>query len=57
MFNNPDKYVFASYPLASPSWSKWTQYQQDTMQQALLGRLSIGQLTDRWETFWKDAGL
>ena len=53
MFKNPQKYVFTSYPLANPGWTKWTKYQQDTMQLCLLGKLSIEQMTDKWYEYWK----
>ena len=55
MFANPQKYVFTSYPLANPAWPKWTKYEQDTMQQALLGRISLDKLTTEWFNFWKKA--
>ncbi len=55
MFENPEKYVFTSYPLANPAWPKWTQFQGDTMQQALLGKISLEELTTKWENYWKKA--
>ena len=55
MFANPKKYVFTSYPLANKGWPKWTKFQQDTMQQALLGRISLDELTTKWNDYWKKA--
>ncbi len=55
MFENPEKYVFTSYPLANPSWPKWTQFEGDTMQKVLLGKMGIDELTEKWEKFWKEA--
>ena len=55
MFEHPDTYVFTSYPLNNKKWTEWNEYQQDTMQQVLLGNMTPQEALNKWYDFWKDA--
>ncbi len=57
MFNNRAQYQFTKYPIANKNWGKWNDYQEKTMQQVLLGKLSIDQCLKQWTEFWEKAGI
>jgi multiple sugar transport system substrate-binding protein len=57
MFNDTKHYQFTKYPIDNEEWGDWNQVQQDTMQNVLLGKLSIKDALKQWTKFWKDAGL
>lgn len=57
MFNDRTHYQFTQYPIANKNWGKWNDYQEKTMQQVLLGKLSIDKCLQQWTDFWKKAGI
>ena len=57
MFNDKSRYQFTQYPLSNKYWGKWNGYQEKTMQQVLLGKLSIDQCLKEWTDFWEKAGI
>ena len=57
MFDHPEIYQFTSYPLWNEKWSEWNQYQQDTMQKVLLGKMTIDEVLKKWAEFWREAGI
>ncbi len=57
MFADKTHYQFTQYPLANKSWGKWNGYQEKTMQQVLLGRLSIDKCLQEWTEFWEKAHI
>ncbi len=52
MFNNPDVYKFVNYPITSEKFAAWEPYQQQYMQQLLLGNLTIDQTIAKWKEYW-----
>ncbi|SHE92199.1 carbohydrate ABC transporter substrate-binding protein, CUT1 family (TC 3.A.1.1.-) [Marinitoga hydrogenitolerans DSM 16785] len=57
MFKDPEHYQFTQYPLDNENWGKWNEFQEKTMQQVLLGKLSVVRCLKQWSDFWKDAGI
>ncbi|MBM7559296.1 ABC transporter substrate-binding protein [Marinitoga litoralis] len=57
MFNDTEHYQFTQYPLDNENWGKWNEFQEKTMQQVLLGKLSVVRCLKEWTDFWKEAGL
>ncbi|POZ93118.1 ABC transporter substrate-binding protein [Petrotoga halophila] len=57
MFDDPEHYQFTEYPLDNENWGKWNEFQEKTMQQVLLGQLSVESCLKQWTDFWKDAGI
>lgn len=57
MFNDPKHYQFTKQPIWSEAWGKWTELQERTMQEVLLGKKSIDQVLKEWSKFWEKAGL
>lgn len=51
--SEPDKYIFVKYPLDSPKYPAWPQYEEQTMQAMLLGKTTPDQLAEQWEAYWK----
>ena len=57
MFSDPQHYQFTKQPIWHEKWGKWTEFQERTMQEVLLGKKSIDEVLKEWASFWKEAGL
>lgn len=57
MFEDKTHYQFTQYPLDNKNWGKWNEFQEKTMQQVLLGKLSVVRCLKEWTDFWKKAGI
>ena len=57
MFEDTEHYQFTQYPLDNENWGKWNEFQEKTMQQVLLGKLSVESCLKEWADFWKEAGI
>ena len=52
MFNNPDVYKFVNYPITSEKFAAWEPYNQQYMQQLLMGNITIDETIAKWQEYW-----
>lgn len=51
--NNPDVFIFKTYPLASEKWPGWSKIHETDMQTVLLGKMSLDEALQKWEDYWR----
>jgi len=52
MFNDSETYKFVNYPITSEKFAAWEPYNQQYMQQLLMGNLSIDETIAKWKEYW-----
>ncbi len=50
--NNPDKFIFKTYPLASEKWPGWSKIHETDMQSVLLGKMKLDDALQKWDDYW-----
>lgn len=53
MLNDTKTWVTAKYPISSPKFPAWGQYQEQQMQMLLLDKITVDQAIDRWASYWQ----
>lgn len=53
MLNDTRTWVTAKYPISSPKFPAWGQYQEQQMQLLLLDKITIDQAIERWANYWQ----
>ena len=50
--DNPDVYKFVNYPITSEKFAAWEPYNQQYMQQLLMGNITIDETIAKWQEYW-----